>query len=67
METNRNKMKKLKAVSIFISVMTLIYLAIAFANWDLNPAEWSDFARGVGAFNSLIFGCMFSIFYYENN
>lgn len=30
---------------VFIIVLLLLYLAIAFVQWSLNPSNWSELAR----------------------
>ena len=39
--------KLLIGAALYFLAITLLYIAFAFANYDLNAGNWSEFGRGV--------------------
>jgi len=41
-------MKKLiKTIGLMILIISLLFSAFAFGNWDANPKHWEEFGRGI--------------------
>lgn len=37
----------LKTTAVIILIALLAYCVTAFAAWDINPAHWTEYGRGV--------------------
>jgi hypothetical protein len=57
----RNLITLMLAFLAGVSAAALVFAAFTFAQWTPNPAQWSEFARGVSAlFMLCAFGFAFS-------
>ena len=51
------KEKVLLGFLIMTIVSLMIYLAVSFTQWELNPAKWGEHTRSVSVMLCLLFYC----------
>ena len=51
------KQKVLLGVFLMLIIATMVYLAIAFVQWEYNPSKWEQNTRLLFVFMCLIFYC----------
>lgn len=54
-------MKAIRAATAFIGGVTLAYASFSFAMWDMDPGNWSEFARANAAMIGVVVGGFLAI------